>query len=116
MLAQELVVARRVTLEERDVLAAAGVAERDERVAAQPARVVARDVQALVLVDEVFAAVGLQAKDYVEEDPALYRPSDIRSSVGTAARARERLGWNAQFHMRDVARAMVNAARGAPLR
>jgi len=67
-------------------------------------------------VDEVFAAVGLSAKDYVEEDQALFRPSDIRSSVGTAARARERLGWNAQFHMRDVARAMVSAARGAPLR
>ena len=67
-------------------------------------------------VDEVFAAVGLVAKDYVEKDRALFRPSDIRSSVGTAARARDRLGWNAQFHMRDVARAMVSAARGAPLR
>jgi GDPmannose 4,6-dehydratase len=66
-------------------------------------------------VDEVFAAVGLTAKDYVEEDRALFRPSDIRSSVGTAARARERLGWNPQFHMRDVARAMISAARGAPL-
>ncbi len=67
-------------------------------------------------VDEVFAAVGLAAKDYVEEDPALFRPSDIRSSVGSAARARERLGWNAQFHMRDVARAMVAATRAAPPR
>ena len=68
------------------------------------------------LVDEVFAAVGLVAKDYVEKDRALFRPSDIRSSVGTAARARERLGWKAEFHMRDVAHAMVSAARGAPLR
>ncbi len=67
-------------------------------------------------VDEVFAAVGLAAKDYLEEDRSLFRPSDIRSSVGTAARARERLGWNAQLHMRDIARAMVAAARGAPLR
>jgi GDPmannose 4,6-dehydratase len=66
-------------------------------------------------VDEVFGAVGLSAKDYVEEDRTLFRPSDIRSSVGSAARARERLGWAAQYHMRDVARAMVNAARGGPV-
>jgi GDPmannose 4,6-dehydratase len=67
-------------------------------------------------VDEVFGAVGLSAKDYIEEDRTLFRPSDILSSVGSAARARERLGWTAQYHMRDVARAMVNAARGASLR
>jgi GDPmannose 4,6-dehydratase len=67
-------------------------------------------------VDEVFVAVGLAAKDHVEKDEMLFRPSDIRSSVGTAARARERLGWSAQLRMRDVARAMVSAAHGAPLR
>jgi len=67
-------------------------------------------------VDEVFRAFGLSAKDYVDEDQTLFRPSDIHSSVGSAARARERLGWTAQFHMRDVARAMVSAARGAPPR
>jgi GDPmannose 4,6-dehydratase len=69
-----------------------------------------------VFVDEAFAAVGLSARDYVEEDPTLFRPSDIRSSLGSAARAREELGWTARYRMRDVARAMVSAARGAPPR
>jgi GDPmannose 4,6-dehydratase len=67
-------------------------------------------------VDEVFDALDLSAKDYVDEDRTLFRPSDIRHSVGSAARARERLGWSAQYRMRDVARGMVNAARGAQLR
>ena len=66
-------------------------------------------------VDEVFGALGLSAKEYVEEDRTLFRPSDIRSSVGSAARARQRLGWTAQYHMRDVARAMVSATRGGLL-
>jgi GDPmannose 4,6-dehydratase len=64
-------------------------------------------------VDEVFGALDLSAKDYVDEDPTLLRPSDIRRSVGSAARARERLGWTAQYRMRDVARMMVSAARAA---
>jgi GDPmannose 4,6-dehydratase len=67
-------------------------------------------------VDEVFKAVGLSAKDYVEEDQALLRPSDIQCSLGSAARARERLDWVAQYHMRDVARAMVAATREAAQR
>ena len=43
---------RREALEQRLVARVAGVAERDERVAAEPARVVARDEQAVVLGDQ----------------------------------------------------------------
>ena len=56
-------------------------------------------------VDEAFAAVGLAAKDHVEEDSALFRPGDLRSSVGTAAQARERLGWNARVSRCATSRA-----------
>jgi GDPmannose 4,6-dehydratase len=66
-----------------------------------------------VFVEEVFGALGLAAGDHVDQDPTLFRVGDIRSSVGSAAKAREHLGWAAQHHMRDVARAMVSAARGA---
>ena len=64
-------------------------------------------------VEEAFAAVGLSWKDHVDEDRSLFRPGDIRSSAGTAAKARELLGWTARYRMRDVARAMVSAARAS---
>jgi GDPmannose 4,6-dehydratase len=64
-------------------------------------------------VDETFAAVGLSAQEYLDEDPALFRPGDIRNSVGSAAKAREELGWTARYRMRDVVRAMVRAAQSA---
>jgi GDPmannose 4,6-dehydratase len=62
-------------------------------------------------VDEAFSAVGLAAQDYVDEDPSLFRPADIRSSVGSAEKARQELDWSAQYRMRDVVRAMVRATR-----
>jgi GDPmannose 4,6-dehydratase len=60
-------------------------------------------------VDEAFAAVGLDARDHVDQDPRLFRPADLRSSVGSPAKAREQLGWSAKLKMRDVVRAMVRA-------
>jgi GDPmannose 4,6-dehydratase len=62
-------------------------------------------------VDEAFAAVGLRAADHVEQDQSLFRPGDLRSSIGSPAKARERLGWSAAYKMRDVVRAMVAAYR-----
>jgi GDPmannose 4,6-dehydratase len=62
-------------------------------------------------VDEAFAAVGLSAKDHVDQDPKLFRPADLRSSVGSPARARDQLGWSAKYKMKDVVRAMVDAVQ-----
>jgi GDPmannose 4,6-dehydratase len=60
-------------------------------------------------VDEAFAAVGLRAGDHVDQDRGLFRPADLRASVGSPAKAREQLGWTATHKMRDVVRAMVAA-------
>jgi GDPmannose 4,6-dehydratase len=62
-------------------------------------------------VDEAFAAVGLRAADHVEQDRSLFRQGDLRSSIGSPAKAREQLGWSATHKMRDVVRAMVAARR-----
>lgn len=62
-------------------------------------------------VEEAFAAVGLRAADHVDQDPKLFRPADLRSSVGSPAKARDELGWVAKLKMRDVVRAMVDARR-----
>ena len=60
-------------------------------------------------VSYAFAALGLDWRDYVEVDPALYRPSEILLNRGNAAKARSKLGWEAKFAMDDVARMMVEA-------
>jgi GDPmannose 4,6-dehydratase len=60
-------------------------------------------------VDETFAAVGLRAADHVDQDRSLFRPADLRSSIGSPAKAREQLGWTAKYKMRDVVHAMVRA-------
>ena len=62
-------------------------------------------------VDEAFAAVGLRAADHVEQDKSLFRPGDLRSSIGSPTKARVRLGWSATYKMRDVVRAMIAACR-----
>jgi GDPmannose 4,6-dehydratase len=62
-------------------------------------------------VDEAFAIVGLKAADHVDQDPAFFRPADLRSSIGNPAKAWDRLGWRAKYKMRDVVRAMVHAER-----
>jgi GDPmannose 4,6-dehydratase len=64
-------------------------------------------------VEEAFAAVGLKAGEHVDQDRTLFRPADLRSSIGSPAKARNELGWAAKYRMRDVVRAMVDAARGA---
>jgi GDPmannose 4,6-dehydratase len=54
-----------------------------------------------------FDAVGLTWRDHVDVDPSLFRPSDIAISRANPAKAAARLGWRADLHPANVARAMV---------
>jgi GDPmannose 4,6-dehydratase len=56
-----------------------------------------------------FAALGLDWRDHVDSDPALFRPTDLPRSYGNPARAERELGWRARYHMADVVRAMIAA-------
>ncbi|MEY3759521.1 MAG: hypothetical protein RIR39_1012 [Pseudomonadota bacterium] len=58
-------------------------------------------------VTEAFAVVGLDWCDYVNSDPALFRPTDLARSQGCADKAFRQLGWQATFKMRDVVRKMI---------
>ena len=58
-------------------------------------------------VAEAFAVVGLDWCDYVNSDPALFRPTDLARSQGCADKAFRQLGWQATFQMRDVVRKMI---------
>ena len=56
-----------------------------------------------------FTHFGLDWRDHVESDPALFRPTDIAISAGDASKAHAQLGWRAQTHMEDVVRLMAEA-------
>jgi GDPmannose 4,6-dehydratase len=60
-------------------------------------------------VDEAFACVGLEWRDHVETDPALFRPTDLKKGWGDPAKAARDLGWKPQTRMSGVVRAMMEA-------
>lgn len=62
-------------------------------------------------VAEAFTAVGLDWRDHVRSEPALFRPTDLAFSQGCADKAFRKLGWKAKNKMRDVVGMMVEAAR-----
>jgi GDPmannose 4,6-dehydratase len=64
-------------------------------------------LQAFVV--EVFTHLGLNWQEHVEVDYSLYRPTDIAISRGNAAKAKEKLGWEAKYSMSEVAQMMVDA-------
>ncbi|MGB7440726.1 MAG: GDP-mannose 4,6-dehydratase, partial [Coleofasciculaceae cyanobacterium] len=60
-------------------------------------------------VAEVFACVGLDWQEHVVTDASLLRLTDIAVGKANPAKAKEKLGWQAKYKMRDVARMMVEA-------
>ncbi|NBQ55839.1 MAG: GDP-mannose 4,6-dehydratase [Verrucomicrobia bacterium] len=60
-------------------------------------------------VAETFRQLGLDWKKHVRPDPSLCRPSDIKRSCGSAAKARRRLGWKPKVGFEDVIRRLVAA-------
>jgi GDPmannose 4,6-dehydratase len=64
-------------------------------------------------VESVFSALGLDWHDHVRTNQTLFRPTDIQTVRANPARAADRLGWQARYRMRDVARMMVTAEREA---
>lgn len=60
-------------------------------------------------VAAAFACVGLDWRDHVVIDASLLRPTDIAVGRGNPSKARQQLGWQAQYKMNDVVRMMVEA-------
>jgi len=58
---------------------------------------------------EAFATAGMNWKDYVIEDPRLYRPLDVHTLCGDARKAREELGWKPQITFKELVHLMVKA-------
>ncbi len=60
-------------------------------------------------VKTVFSILGLNWNDHVDLNPEFLRPTDIMISRANPAKAKEKLGWEAQYKMKDVANMMIEA-------
>jgi GDPmannose 4,6-dehydratase len=61
-------------------------------------------------VELVFIRFGLDWKEHVSIDKSLFRPSDIKSSVGNPQAAFADLGWRARVRMPELADRLAGAA------
>src|SRR6266436_4948110 len=59
--------------------------------------------------DLAFQLAGLDYRDYVVWDTALYRPAEVDLLLGNAERARKRLGWRPRIMFQDLVSEMVLA-------
>lgn len=56
-----------------------------------------------------FSVAGLDYRDYVVADPALFRHAEVNLLLGDCAKARQRLGWSYSVGFQDLVREMVEA-------
>ena len=56
-----------------------------------------------------FARLGLDYRDYVREDAAVFRPVEPALLVGNAAKANRMLGWRPEIEFRELVHMMVDA-------
>jgi GDPmannose 4,6-dehydratase len=60
-------------------------------------------------VDLAFAHAGLEAKDFLRQDPRLVRPAEVDSLLADPRKAHARLGWRARTPFPELVRIMVEA-------
>ncbi|MHB8067651.1 MAG: GDP-mannose 4,6-dehydratase [Desulfobaccales bacterium] len=58
-------------------------------------------------LDEVFAHLDLDWRDYVEIDPRYFRPTEVEYLWGDASKAKHQLGWQPRVTFRQLARLMA---------
>jgi len=56
-----------------------------------------------------FAHAGLDMEDHLVIDPELFRPAEVDVLLGNPAKAREKLGWQAEISLEEMIREMVDA-------
>lgn len=62
-------------------------------------------------VELAFEAAGLNWKEHVDVDSALFRPLDISVSRANPGKALRLLQWEARYHVEEIVEAMVRAYR-----
>jgi GDPmannose 4,6-dehydratase len=61
------------------------------------------------LVETAFAAVDLDWKPYVKQDPRFMRPAEVDLLVGDPQKAKDQLGWEPEVDFDQLVRMMVDA-------
>jgi GDPmannose 4,6-dehydratase len=61
-------------------------------------------------VDRAFRHFNLNMNDYVVVDRDLFRPSDIKFSLGNPQKAKEVLGWDSKVNLDEIISRMINFA------
>ena len=61
------------------------------------------------VVEVAFAAVGLDWRRHVRQDPRFLRPAEPSNLVGNASRAREHLGWMPEISFERLIAEMTRA-------
>jgi GDPmannose 4,6-dehydratase len=60
-------------------------------------------------LEYAFGHVDLDPDDFVRVDPALIRPAEVETLLANPAKAREKLGWQAETSFEELMRIMVEA-------
>ncbi|HKF58394.1 MAG TPA: GDP-mannose 4,6-dehydratase [Blastocatellia bacterium] len=60
-------------------------------------------------LEEAFGHAGLDYREFVIQDPQLYRPAEVNLLQGDASKAAERLGWTYSLSFSDLVKEMVDA-------
>lgn len=60
------------------------------------------------LCEIAFGHLGLDYRDYVQEDAAAYRPTESVRLVGNSEKARKQLGWAPEVEFREMVGMMVD--------
>ena len=61
------------------------------------------------LVDVAFSRVGLDWQQYVGQDPRFMRPAEVDLLVGDPSKVGEKLGWEPNYHFKELIEMMVDA-------
>ena len=59
--------------------------------------------------ETAFSYVGLDYRDHVVVDPQLFRPTEVKTLVGDATKAQEKLGWSCKVTFKELVHEMVEA-------
>lgn len=62
-----------------------------------------------MMCEIAFAHVGLDIDEHLVIDQALFRPAEVDILLGDPAKAKEKLGWEAQTSLEEMIREMVDA-------
>jgi GDPmannose 4,6-dehydratase len=60
-------------------------------------------------VEETFALLDLDWQQYVRIDPRYFRPAEVETLLGDAAKARRELGWQPKISFKELVRLMVES-------